>query len=268
MNIVAEIMIASLGADSSRDLDRYCHALSVACNAAPPPFGTRRYGEIYRTVASDPSWLAASLITSAEREADGATRLWSLAACTPDVEISAFVKQHAIDEARHARWYIALLDIVFPGAVDESLRPHLDAVSPRYSAKMTPEPVDGSPFAYAMTMDDFVQSNIAEIRTAINHRLQRPVLMAHCPRSRHNKLTPLLERLLGDEVRHIKYTAGLIERFAKQDGADSLAELMTLRVRDFNEITCEEVEQGVFPLHCSREECRLAAACTQDAVEG
>jgi hypothetical protein len=127
---------------------------------------------------------------------------------------------------------------------------------------MTPEPVPGSPFAYAMTVDDLVQSNIAEIRTAINHRLQRPVLMAHCAPERRGKLGPLLDRLLIDEVRHVAYTARLIERFARENGQEPVRELVTKRLRDFNEITCEEVEGGVFALHCSRDECRLAGVCT------
>jgi hypothetical protein len=261
VNVVAEMTIRALGAQETNALDHYAHALRAACSSEPPPFGTQRYGDIYRTVASDPAWIAVSLITSAEREADGATRLWSLAACTPDEEISACVKQHAIDEARHSRWYIALLDVAFPGAVEQPVRVHLDNLSPDYTAKMTPAPVEGSPFAYAVTVDDLIQSNIAEIRTSINQRLQRPVLLAHCDPSRHAKLTPLLDRLIRDEVRHIAYTARLIERFAKQDGDDYVIDLMTERVRDFNEITCEEVEGGVFPLHCSREECRITGAC-------
>lgn len=262
-NPVAELTINDLGGDDDPALTQYRAALREACAAEPPPFGTRRYGEIYRSVAVDPEWLATSIVTSAEREADGATRLWSLAACTRDEEIASCVKHHAVDESRHARWYIAMLDLAFPGAVDESLRPHIDAISPRYTLAMTPQPVEGSPFAYEVTVDDLVQSNIAEIRTSINHRLQRPVLMAHCAPERRGKLQVLLDRLLRDEIAHVSYTARLIERAARKDGTRFVVDLVTERVRDFNEITCSEVEDGVFPLHCSRDACRLAGACTR-----
>ncbi|MFD6115553.1 hypothetical protein ACFWG0_36465 [Streptomyces yangpuensis] len=260
MNVIAELTLRDLGATVPGQLSRYSRALEVACSTAPPPYGTRRYGEIYRSAASDPAWIVESLITSAEREADGAGRLWSLAACTEDRGIADLVKQHAIDEARHARWYIAVLDLVFPGAVDPAVRTHLDAVPPEYHHGMETRSVPDSPFAHPVTIDDLVQMNIAEIRTAVNQRLQRPVLLAYCDPSRRDKLTALLDRLLHDEVRHVGYSAELIERLSATDPA-ALVELMLSRMRDFNEITCAEVEGLVFPLHCSREECRSSAVC-------
>ena len=256
MNAVAQFTIEALENYGSPRLDGYRAALGVACDYSPPPYGTARYGEIYRKVAADPTWQAISLVTAAEREAHGATTLWSLAACTTDQEISAAVKGHAIDEARHARWYVALLDLSFPGAVDDSLRPALDGISPRYSAEMTPEPLEGSPFASEMTLDDLIQSNIVEIRTWINQRLQGPVLITHCPPESRRKLSVLLERLQRDEIAHIGYTARLIERFAERYGARELVlDLMRERMEDFNAITCDEIDHSVFPLHCSNPRC-------------
>lgn len=252
--------IRDLGANNSGQLPRYRHALEAACDVAPPPFGMRRYGEIYRSVASEPAWVAESVITSAEREADGAGRLWSLAACTDDRDIAGRVKQHAIDEARHAQWYIAVLDILFPGAVEASVRQHLDDLSPGYRRDWEPNAIPGSAFAHAVTLDDLVQMNIAEIRTAINQRLQRPVVLAFCDTSRLRKLTVLLDRLLRDEIRHVSYSAHLIERLSTDD-PDTLDDLMLTRLQDFNQITCAEIEDKVFPLHCSREECRRNAVC-------
>jgi rubrerythrin len=247
MNAVAELTMDALKADGTTDnLELYGTALAKACEKSPPPFGNRRYGDIYRTVAADPYWLAASLVTNAEREAEGATRLWSLAACTSDTDVAAQVKQHAVDESRHARWYIAMLDIVFPDAVDDSLRPHVDTLSPPYTAQLTPRAVAGSAFAHAVTLDDLVQMNIAEIRTTINQRLQRPVLLAHCLPAQRHRLVTLLDRLLGDEIRHVRYSAQLIERFAARDGADDAIHLMNMRLSDFNEITNDEIKHEVF----------------------
>jgi hypothetical protein len=253
VNTVAAITIEALG--GTPDLEAYFRALDLACEASKPIFSTKRYGDIFRSVAVDPAWLAASLITNAEREAEGSTRLWSLSASTRDAETARLVKQHAIDESRHARWYIAILDLVFPGALDASLRPHVESISPRYSSSMEPKPEEGSPYAHEITLDDLVQMNIAEIRTAINQRLQLPILMAHCNPVSRDKLRTLLEGLMNDEWLHVGYSARLIERMAAEESGDFLQDLMTARVCDFNEITCEEVELGVFPLHCSNKSC-------------
>jgi hypothetical protein len=51
----------------------------------------------------------------------------------------------------------------------------------------------------------------------------------------------MLDWLLVDETRHIAYTARLIERAAQASGGDQIMDLMRERVKDFNEITEEEV---------------------------
>ena len=261
MDFVAEMTLRDLGLEEPESpLARYRGALISACAIAPPPFGTRRYGEIYRTAALDPGWVAETIIKSAEREGDGSTRLWSLASCTDDGEIRGAVKQHAIDEARHARWYLAVLDLVFPGAVERRLRRQLNALSPGYKEDSVLEPVPGSPFAHAVSVDDLVQMNIAEIRTSVNQRLQRPVLRALCHPARIARLDRLLDRLLLDEIRHVAYSARLIERLATES-QESLDDLMLARIQQFNELTCSEIEDKVFPLHCSREECRTTGVC-------
>ena len=255
MSFVAEWIIHALNADRSPGLAGYCQALRAACETAPPPFGTQRYGEVFRAAAADPDWLAASLVTNAQREAEGAARLWSLAASTTDPRVAGLVKQHAVDESRHARWYITILDLAFPGALDESMRAHADAISPRYTVLMVPQPEAGSPFAHQVTLDDLVQMNIAEIRTAINQQLQLPVLMAYCGPERQSKLAFVLKLLARYELDHIGYSARLIGELAKDADGGCLADLVTERVQDFNEITCAEVELGVFPLHCSSRQC-------------
>jgi hypothetical protein len=51
----------------------------------------------------------------------------------------------------------------------------------------------------------------------------------------------MLDWLLVDETRHIAYTARLIERAAQTSGVEQVMELMRERVREFNEITEEEI---------------------------
>jgi hypothetical protein len=257
MNVIPEIILRAMDPDESGSYRHYRQAFIAACELEPPPYGTKQYGDKFREVASDPFWFASSILTNAEREAEGSSRLWNLAASTEDRAISACVKRHAIDESRHARWYVAILDLVFPGAIEGKIRVHADAISPRYTAEMEPLRDESSPFARQVTVDDLVQMNIAEIRTAINQKLQLPLILAYCPEENRSKLLPLLETLQRDEICHIEYSARLIERFAPALGPPYITDLMIERMRDFNEITCEEVELGVFPLHCSNKKCWL-----------
>lgn len=246
MNIVAEMTLSSLRELGESPLTHYQAALVEACDKLPPPFGRSYYGELYRSIAVNPHWMAFSLITSAEREGDGANRLWSLAASTANPSVSAQVKQHAIDESRHSRWYITLLNLTFPEAVEESLRPHLQAFSPGYSQSKPLKAIEGSPFSHFVTLDDLIQMNIAEIRTRIHHLLQRPAILAHCPTETRAQVTTILDSLLLDETRHVAYTAKLIEQFALNQQEEVVRKLMIERLSDFNDITEAELDNKVF----------------------
>jgi hypothetical protein len=224
----------------------YERTLIGACEESPPPFGTREYGDVYRQAASDPSWLVVSLVTNSEREGDGAQRLWSLAASTKDPVLAAQIREHAIDESNHSKIYLRIVDLVFDRAIEPDFRAQLDSLSPGYTHLMAPAAKAGSPFAHPITLDDLVQMNIAEIRTTIHHLLQRPMLRAYCPKDAYPRLKRLLQGLLRDEIKHVAYTAELIEAHAQQLGADEVSQLFRQRLRDFNEVTLSELENRVF----------------------
>jgi hypothetical protein len=242
MNIVAGMTIGALREHGVPELPTYESALAAACTAFPPPFGGRAYGDFYRSSASDPDWVALSLLTAAQGEGEGARHLWDMAACTTDVEVARQIKQHAIDEARHSRLYVTLLGLIFPEAADEKFRKRLGSLSPGYTANSPLVPMAGSPYAYPATVDELIQMNIAEIRTRIYHLLQRPVLLdRYCKTDQRPHVRKILDWLLVDETRHIAYTACLIERAAKASGSGHVTDLMRERVKDFNEITDEEL---------------------------
>lgn len=246
MNIVAELTLNALEAHGAAAWPHYREALITACRKAPPPFGTRSYGEIYRDAAANPYWMATSLMTNAEREGEGAGHLWDLATCTSDARVAAHIKEHAIDESGHARAYIAMLDLAFPGAVDDEFHAELATLSPGYTSLSPLQPHEGSPYAHPITVDDLIQMNIAEIRTRIHHLLQRPMLLAHCAPEGKRGLVRILDALLLDETRHIAYTAALIEGFACNGQADAVKRLMQERLSDFNAITNEDLGRNVF----------------------
>ena len=246
MNAAAELTLKALDAHGGAAWSYYREALSTACRKAPPPFGTKAYGRIYRDVAKDPGWMAMSLIENAQGEAEGSGHLWDLAACTEDVRVAARVKAHAIDESRHAKAYVAMLNLVFPGIVDDASLAQLTKLSPGYTKTSPLEPHEGSAYASAVTLDDLIQMNIAEIRTLVHHLMQRPMLLEHCPPKHRRRLMGLHDKLRLDEVRHIAYTALLIDEFARRGKPDLVKRLMQERMSDFNAITNEDLGRGVF----------------------
>lgn len=244
---VAAVARVALSQRAPRDVcPTYLSALDRALREEPPPYGTDDYSDVYHAASANGQWLAISLITNAEREGDGATRLWSLAACSIDSEEQQLLKRHAVDESSHALAYLALLDLSFPDAVAPSFRSDLKRLSPGYSIKQQPFPVDGSPYARAPSIDDYIQMNIAEIRTTIHHTMQRSALATHCPASNLPRVTKILDSLLRDELSHVAYTAVLIERKAECVDPGAFQALFSKRLRDFNRITNEEVSQRKF----------------------
>lgn len=246
MNIVAGLTVKALRAHGGAEWPHYRDALTTACRKAPPPFGTRAYGEIYRDAARDPAWMAISLIQNAEGEGEGSRHLWDLAACTPDARVAGQVKAHAIDESRHSRAYVAMLELTFPDVVDDDFHAQLTTLSPGYTQRSPLEPHQGSPYASPITVDDLIQMNIAEIRTLVHHLLQRPVLLGYCAPERRRRLASLLDALRFDEIRHIAYTAALIEEFARRGEAEAVKRLMQERMSDFNALTNQDLGRNVF----------------------
>lgn len=241
---VARTALAETSPDSP--CPTYLHAVRSAAAAVPPPFCTDDYASTYRAAAADARWLAISLMANAQREGQGATDLWSLAACAEDADEQRLVKQHSVDESRHAKLYLSLLDLTFPGVVDAQFRDELDAVSPGFSMRQALAPFPGSAYARNPSLDDYVQMNIAEIRTTLHHLMQREALALHAPPEHRDRARKVLDSLLVDELGHVTYTARLIEHKAAAVGQDRLDGLYARRLEDFNRITRKEFDDRIF----------------------
>ncbi|HLL46538.1 MAG TPA: hypothetical protein VK399_07505 [Longimicrobiaceae bacterium] len=244
----------------------YLEALEMALEDEPPPFDTSQYADIYERSSVSGQWMAVSLITNAEREGDGAKRLWSLAACSDDPDVKQQLKRHAVDESRHALLYLALLDLTFPNAAEPGFRQDLNMLSPKFSLKHELYPIPGSPYAKNATIDDFLQMNIAEIRTTIHHIMQRPAISRHCAPEQQMKVTTIQNSLLGDELKHVAYTAVLIEKIAQDLPREWVYRLFRKRVGDFNRITVNELgSTGIFD--CSVACCTRHDSCRAKAPD-
>lgn len=224
----------------------YMNALTSALRTSPPPFGDPEYRQVFREAASDAEWLARSLIVNSEREGDGATRLWSMSACAPNQREKELLKRHAIDESGHSLGYLRLLDLTFPDAVSDEFREELDQLSPHYNVKQEPKPVEGSPYARVPSIDDYIQMNIAEIRTTIHHIMQREALANYCPPENVKRMRAILDMLMRDELAHVAYTAELIEEKAAEKDVDALIVNFDKRMHDFGEITRAELKDEIF----------------------
>ncbi|VBM56243.1 Uncharacterised protein [Burkholderia pseudomallei] len=244
MTFVAEDTIQALRGYAPEELLHYEGTLRAACSAVSPAFGQAWYGEKYRAVASDPSWLASSLIANAEKEAEGSRKLWTLTARTPDKETAEAIRRHAIDESRHALLYVAMCELVFPDALDGALKVYAHSLSPRYSSLDFPPGAEKS--SQESVLDELIQMNIGEIRTRIHQLLMRPVLIAYCPQHQRDRLIRVLDSLLNDETKHVLYTARLIEKASCTGYANIVREITLERLREFNNITLAEVGEARF----------------------
>jgi hypothetical protein len=248
-NPAADVARAAVDAKAARGCTSYLAALESALSDEPPPYGTSGYAQLYFEAARSSQWLAISLMSNAEREGDGSRRLWSLAACAESDDEKRLLKRHAVDESRHSLAYLALLDLTFPGCVSAEFRKELRSVSPHFSTRQEPFVVEGSPYARTPSIDDFVQMNIAEIRTALHHGMQRDAIKAHCPPENQARARGILDVIYGDELSHVAYSAELIDQKAEEVGPRVLQEIFCRRVCDFNRITRQELGDAVF--HCS-----------------
>jgi hypothetical protein len=214
----------------------YWTALTAACDRVDPPFGQAGYGALFRREAMDLDWLARLLVLNAQKEADGSRQLWAFAGRIADPDCREQVRSHAVDESRHASFYISLLQLAFPESFSPQEVEALHAISPGFK---TTDAVDlAEPSDDDLVLDELIQMNIGEIRTLINQLLMRPVLSLVCPDQNASRLLRLFDSLSNDEVRHIAYTADLIE---SRGAAARTAELMQLRLDEFSDITRREL---------------------------
>ncbi|ADO71689.1 hypothetical protein [Stigmatella aurantiaca] len=244
-NVIAELTIEALRASEGKGLPFYEQLLCSSFEACVPPFSKRWYGEAYREQAADPAWLARSLVTNAEKEAEGARMLWRMAGLIESPEIAEQVRRHAIDESNHARYYIAMLNLAFPGCADEGVQTQLDAISPRYSVRERPERGDAIEEP-VLTLDALVQMNIGEIRTRVHQLLLYPIIMRHSPPEQHARLKGVLETITADETRHIAYTAQAMEAAARGGSEALVRDMLFSRLEQFCALTLKELETHTF----------------------
>lgn len=239
MTEIAELTLRALRRGRDAGFPAYARSLRAACRGSPPVFGAAWYGDRYRALAGDPQWLAESLVVNAAKEGRGSRELWVLAERAAEPAVAEAVRAHALDESRHALLYLAVLDLTFPGVLGGTRRRTFRTLSPRYGSRDRPR--RRRPLPGRQMLDALIQMNLGEIKTRVNHLLMMPVVTTYAPAANRGRLARVLESVLADETRHIRYTASLIER-AVAGGEESFVRgTMGRRLALLNRITLSEV---------------------------
>ncbi|HLO84241.1 MAG TPA: hypothetical protein VK203_04385, partial [Nostocaceae cyanobacterium] len=132
MNNVSELALNYLQRYNCQFTEDYQNVLRVACETYPPPHGMAWYGNLYRQCARQTDWFVNSLITNAAEEGDGARGVWKFSQHIKNQEIAELVRNHSIDESRHSKMFVSLLNILFPTKIEAELRNKLQGLSPEY----------------------------------------------------------------------------------------------------------------------------------------
>ncbi|BAY22134.1 hypothetical protein NIES2100_18970 [Calothrix sp. NIES-2100] len=252
MNKVSELAIDYLQRYNCQVSEDYKTLLREACNLNPPPHGKAWYGKLYRQYSRDAEWFANSLITNATEEGNGAREVWQFANHIGNQQFAELVRSHAIDESRHSKMFVALLNMIFPTKIEADFRTELQALSPEYYHHKHPsiEPVSAEQVLdEKRVMDEIIQINLLEIRALILQLLLRPVLQAYATPENLPRVTRMSDLLIYDETKHIEYSGYCIGKYMEQGdacGGRSLRtwvrEMMIYRQKTVNEMFLEDVE--------------------------
>ncbi|HAX76003.1 MAG TPA: hypothetical protein DCY88_09240 [Cyanobacteria bacterium UBA11372] len=245
MNNVSELAIDYLGRYNCPISEDYKTVLREACEINPPPHGKAWYGNLYRKCACNPEWFANSLILNAAEEGNGARHVWDFARQVENQEFSQLVRSHSIDESRHSKMFVALINRLFPTQMEADYREQLQALSPEYYHHKHPpiEPVsDNEMMDEELVMDEIIQINLLEIRALILQLLLRPVLQAYATPADLPIVTRMSDMFIYDETKHVEYSAYCIGKYMEGSNREWVRDRMIYRQQTVNEMFLEDIE--------------------------
>jgi len=240
-DFVADLALTSLG--SLDRLGNYAVVLRKALTAESTPYGEAEFGEQYRLLARRPSFFASLLVSDAHLEGYSAGQLWGYADQLADLSFADGMRRHARDEARHSRMFANLLFSIFPGLRDQDgLEQRLAGMAPRLSM---PSVGAGSPRQAPAdeVLNTAILINLHEIKALVLEALLRPLACAYSEGASVVRSGALVDRLIDDEVRHIRYTAEFIESAILAGGRTHVEDAIVGFQGLLNASTREEMEQ-------------------------
>src|SRR5205814_2971273 len=118
-------------------------------------------------------------------EGYGATQIWKFANRVQNDSYASSVRQHALDESRHATIFIAMLNLVFPLiTMDDATEHAIDRLQPKFSQNNHPpieKPPESEQYSGERLLNELVQVHITEIRALVLQFLLRPTILAYSP---------------------------------------------------------------------------------------
>jgi len=244
MNNVSELALNYLQSYNCHISEDYVGLLRSACEIHPPPHGMAKYGNLYRECARDRQWFANSLAVNAYEEGYGSKQVWEFAQRIENRDFARLVRGHSIDESRHSKMFVALLDILFPTELETEVREEFKSFSPEYYPHSHP-PIEPSPEKVIdkfQVMDQIIQINLLEIRALILQLLLRPVAQAYATNESLPKVTCMSNLFIYDETKHVEYSAYCIGEFIKEGNCEWVREKIIQSQQTINEMFLIDTE--------------------------
>jgi len=241
----AEEVLAAVREYVGEDLPHFSDSLRGAYRVSEPVFARRQYADFFWHCATTvPGWLAAVIFANAQKESEGSAKLLELwRGVDYNADVERWVLAHAKDESRHSRVFLKLAMHSFPQLVGSAEVERLNRELPdvrRREHMRTDERL-----CEDILIDYLVQINIGEIRTRLHMHLFAPAIFGCTPDHAKEKVHRILRALERDEVRHIGYTARIMERWAESGDARRIGDLYRQRLHEFHTITLQETESAV-----------------------
>jgi hypothetical protein len=223
----------------------YSDSLRAAFAEVQPVFTRERYAELFWHCATRvPGWIARVVLANGRAEGEGSEKLlWLWREVDYNRHVEDQVLAHARDESRHSRIFVRLTERAFPGVFPGDQLERFEAALP--DVRRCPHEKAPTRIPEQHLIDNLVQMNIGEIRTRLHMHLFAPVIYALAPDEHKLAVRRLLEGLVRDEVRHIGYTAKLMETWAEEDSGKLIRRLYRGRLHAFNRITVEQTESAI-----------------------
>ncbi|WP_035792325.1 hypothetical protein [Kitasatospora mediocidica] len=230
---------------TDHELPHYTDALTAAFQDVQPVFARPRYAEFFWHCATTvPGYAARVTLANGPAESEGSEKLFTLWQGVHHDDVAAEqVLQHARDESAHSRLFVRLTETAFPAFLPPGAGTRLAATMPDIRTR----PLDKTSVSvpHEHLIDHLVQMNIGEIRTRLHMHLFAPIIFGFTPTQEKPTSRRILESLVKDEVRHIGYTALLMEQWATDGAGERIRALYQNRLHIFNELTVEQTEGAV-----------------------
>lgn len=218
-SFVGQLALESISTISRDERPYYDHAIKYASETCPPPYGMHWFGDEFRRLGRNNTWLANLLVSDSDMEGYSAGRLWQYAQTIQDSATAHGMQVHAKDEAIHSKIFAKMLYLAFPSVKSEELTTQLAGYSPELKKFIDPS-IELPPPSYEELLNSMILVNLYEIKALVLGKLLTPLVLAHTPAESRSLVQKMMKRILADEAKHILYSADYIETACREGYGD------------------------------------------------